>query len=163
MAVVHAGQDKSLACLYGGCITTERAKERQSVAVDDCQRIADITRWICTIYDEWEPEVVVLETPMSGARSAMAIKGMAFSTAMCMATAVAHFRCEILQLISPYDSKKWLTGNSHAEKDQMIKVVSGHFPDVVWPKMRKKQGIDLTRAEAIADALAAALTYLRTR
>lgn len=153
---------RKLVHVFSECIKTERNQDRQSVATDDCRRISDIGRWLREHYSRWKPNVVVMEVPFSGARGAMAIKGMAFATAISVSVADSFFtECLVLQLCSPYDTKKWCTGNTKAEKDDVISAVSTVFNNVPWPKLKTKDKLDSDRCEAIADSLAAVLTFLR--
>ena len=159
---VTSGSMLGLEFLYGECIQTERSEDRQSVAYDDCMRISAIGRWLRQQHDRWTPDIVVMEIPFSGARGAMAIKGMAFATALSISVADSYFKCKVLQLCSPYDTKKWCTGNTKAEKEEMIRAAQSYFPDVPWPmQVKNKKKMDLKKSEAIADSLAAILTFLR--
>lgn len=152
---------RKLEFIFGECIKTERLQDRQSVAYDDCRRISAIGKWLRDHHDRFQPDIVVMEIPFSGARGAMAIKGMAYATGISVSVAESYFKCKILQLCSPYETKKWCTGNTKAEKMEVINAVSKHFPDVSWPRLKKKDALDLDRCEAIADSLAAILTFLR--
>jgi hypothetical protein len=88
---------------------------------------------------------------------------MAYATAISVMVVESYFKCKVLQLISPYDSKRWCTGDPMAKKQAMIDAVSYFFPDITWPIMKKKKGIDMKKAEAIADSIAAVLTFLRIK
>ena len=150
---------------FGECIETERAADRQSVAYDDCGRISTISEWLRKNYDKWKPHIVSMEIPMSGARGAMAIKGMAFAMAVSIATADSYFNDSlVLQLCTPYETKRFCTGKSKADKDEMIKAVEMWFKSPpVWPRMVRKNGIDSKKSEAIADSIAAVLTFLQVK
>jgi hypothetical protein len=93
----------------------------------------------------------------------MAIKGMAYATAISVTVVQSYFNCKVLQLVSPYDSKRWCTLKVKAEKEEMIRAVSSIFPDITWPNLKKKKAIDVRKSEAIADSLAAILTFLRIK
>ena len=163
IAIVSACADGTLEFIDGECIETERSAERESVATDDFRRISFIGNWLREASDTYRPDVVVLELPMSGARGAMAIKGMAYATAISVTVVQSYFKCKTLQLISPYDSKRWCTLKVKAEKEEMIRAVSSIFPDITWPNLKKKKAIDVRKSEAIADSLAAILTFLRIK
>jgi len=146
---------------HGETLETERREDRVSVILDDHRRISMISKWLRETHDRFRPSLVVLELPTSGARSALAIKGMGFATALTIATVESYFKHDKLELISPYDSKLWCCGDRHAEKDEVIKAVSKFFPNVPWPTMKRKKGINSALAEGIADSLAAILYIVK--
>jgi Holliday junction resolvasome RuvABC endonuclease subunit len=163
MAVVEfnatwsASQSRILAIKH---VITERNLDRTSVASDDARRIEEVTRAILDLSRATPPDAAVVELPVGGAKSAKAIKGMAYAAATSIATL-----CVLkipTTVISPFASKKHLTGDPYADKEEVILAVQQIWPDISWPSKAMKRGkpkIDMRGMEAIADALAAAATY----
>ena len=163
VAIEYDPRTKQVKGLGHSLISTERSADRTSVASDDCHRINRIINWLMATQSAWKPLVAVVEIPLSGARSALAIKGMAFATAVTFSTIKVGFGCLVFQVVTPYETKRWCTGNHDAPKEEMIKAVSSTF-NVDWPKqVRHKNELDWPKCEAIADAYAAGLTFLRIK
>lgn len=144
-------------------IHTERAV-KTTVAGDDVRRIVLVVDLLKAVIEKHKPDVIVAELPLSGARSALAIKGMGFSTAM----AVSTFRLlkQNVLYINPYENKRASTGNSHAEKDEVIRAVSKIWPEIDWPKMKSKRNKDKpdpAKQEAIADALSCVIALCASK
>ena len=105
--------------------------------------------------------------PLSGGRSALAIKGMAMAagyTVALLSVLKSTFGFKVLYY-TPYDTKRICTGNHHAEKEEMISAAREAWPTVDFPKKKtRKQGvfsIHPGRSEAMADSLCAILTHVR--
>jgi Holliday junction resolvasome RuvABC endonuclease subunit len=122
--------------LFSGFFETERQSDKNTkVAVDDARRISESCDWMRTKVLEHQPDVVVVEMPLSGAKSALAIKGMAMAAGYTVALLTlmkADLQFKVLYY-SPYDTKRICTGNHHAEKEEMIKVAQETWPDVKFP------------------------------
>jgi Holliday junction resolvasome RuvABC endonuclease subunit len=154
--------------VFSGFFETERKSDKNTkVAVDDARRIAESCEWMRTKVLEHEPDLVVVEMPISGAKSALAIKGMAMAAGYTIALltlmkATLQFK---VVYYSPYDTKRICTGNHHAEKEEMIKAAADVWPDVNFPmKKTRKNGVFTIhpgRSEAMADSLCAILTHVR--
>jgi Holliday junction resolvasome RuvABC endonuclease subunit len=147
--------------VFTQCMTTERAPrdERKSVADDDVSRIEIISDALTRLVRDFKPNLVAVELPLSGARSALAIKGMAYSTAIAAVT-LRRLGANVIYF-TPYDTKRCLTGDPAAEKAQMIEAVNRTWPNIQWPKLksaRRKHEVDIVQAENIADSLATIIT-----
>lgn len=154
--------------VFSGFFETEREADKNTkVAVDDARRIRDSCVWMRSIVTQNSPKVVIVEMPLSGGRSALAIKGMSMAagyTVAMMSLLEIDLQFKTVYY-SPYDTKRVCTGNPHAEKDEMIAAAQRAWPSVKFPlKKTRKNGV-LTihpgRSEAMADSLCAILTYVR--
>lgn len=128
---------------------------------DDVRRITAASLWIKEQIKLYRPDLVVAELPLSGARSAQAIRAMALATGYvvgCLATLGVP-----VMYVTPYDTKKACAGHIHAEKDDMIAAADTAWKDKIeWPVSRGKRLSEI-KAEAMADALCAILTWFLRR
>jgi Holliday junction resolvasome RuvABC endonuclease subunit len=154
--------------VFSGFFETEReANKNTKVAVDDARRIRESCQWMRSIVTQNRPNLVVVEMPLSGGRSAMAIKGMAMAAGYTVATlSILELDLQFKTLYySPYDTKRICTGDPHAEKDKMIEAAKRAWPSVQFPmkKTRSKGALSQHpgRSEAMADSLCAILTHVR--
>jgi NADH:ubiquinone oxidoreductase subunit C len=154
--------------VFSGFFETERKSDKNTkVAVDDARRITESCEWMRTKVLEHEPDLVVVEMPISGAKSALAIKGMAMAAGYTIALLTLMKVTLQFKVVyySPYDTKRICTGNHHAEKEEMIKAAADVWPDVNFPmKKTRKNGVFTIhpgRSEAMADSLCAILTHVR--
>lgn len=154
--------------LFSGFFETDRQSDKNTkVAVDDARRIGESCDWMRSKVLEYQPDLVVVEMPLSGAKSALAIKGMAMAAGYTVALLTlmkADLQFNVVYY-SPYDTKRVCTGNYHAEKEEMIKVSQETWPDLKFPvKKTRKNGVFTAhpgRSEAMADSLCAILTWVR--
>jgi Holliday junction resolvasome RuvABC endonuclease subunit len=154
--------------LFSGYYETAReADKNTSVASDDARRIRDSCSWIRANVLQFRPRRVVVELPVSGAKSAMALKCMAMASSYTVA--VLHMMEDVIGspaiLYSPYDTKKVCTGDAHADKSLMIEAAKRTWPDVQFPmKKTRTKGVHVPhpqKSEAMADSLCAILTHIR--
>lgn len=143
----------------------------------DTYRIGQIVRHILDICKKYNPEIIVVELPTGGARSAKAIRGMAFSTAMTVAAleALEYYRkgdpdfilAKVIY-ITPMANKKG--GSGHLKwnipieqgKWEVMNGVKAIWPDVQWPMKRNRPTeYDDGKCWAMADSLSCIATYLR--
>ena len=145
----------------------------------DAGRIGQIVTRMLNLIQQHRPEVIVAELPHGGAKSAAAIKGMAFSTSMTVA-ALTAFNWGWLRhgwqvdppkivYITPTQNKKGALGvaklprgEDQIDKWDIYRAVKDRWPTVVWPlKLRgpNKGQLDDGKVWAIADALACVMTY----
>ena len=137
-------------------------KRSRKVTEDDALRITLIVNRMVELVCRFSPDAVVAELPVGGARSAGAIKSMAFSTAMTVAT-FTILNLPVL-FISPYDTKRIVGGVTRVAKGEDYKahVIAGVkkvWPNINWPRMKKLDKVDPIQQEAIADALGAAIVF----
>jgi Holliday junction resolvasome RuvABC endonuclease subunit len=154
--------------LYAGFFETERqAGKNTKVTADDTRRIKESCLWLQELITRFKPKLVVVELPLSGAKSSLAAKGMSFATGYTVGLLTLLQEPLGFKIVyyTPYDTKKVCCGHRHAEKDQMIKAAAHAFPHVVWPQKRVKKGnppeYHPAKSEAIADSLCAILTFVR--
>jgi Holliday junction resolvasome RuvABC endonuclease subunit len=154
--------------VFSGFFETEReANKVTKVAADDSRRIRESCHWMRSIVTKNRPDLVVVEMPLSGGRSAMAIKGMAMAagyTVAMMTVLEVDLQFKTVYY-SPYDTKKVCAGDPHAEKDKMIEAAQRAWPSVKFPmKATRRKGVlsqHPGRSEAMADSLCAILTHVR--
>jgi Holliday junction resolvasome RuvABC endonuclease subunit len=154
--------------VFSGFFETEReAGKNTKVAVDDARRIRESCHWMRSIVTENRPNLVVVEMPLSGGRSALAIKGMAMAagyTVAIMSILEVDLQFKTVYY-SPYDTKRVCTGDPHAEKEKMIEAAQRAWPTVQFPmKKTRSKGVlsqHPGRSEAMADSLCAILTHVR--
>lgn len=154
-----------------GYLETERlaTENETTVAIDDTRRITELTFWLRESLIAHRPDLVVVELPLSGGRSAQAIKGMAMAAGYTVA-AVTILSVTLgfkTFYYSPYETKRVCAGRIHAEKCEMIDAALKAWPDLEqhFPQARVKKGQPPKRhpdrSEAIADAACAVLTHVR--
>lgn len=146
--------------VHVGCVTNEKEKA-SSVALDDIRRIGQVVDFLRGLVSLYQPELAIIELPLSGARSARAIKGMAYATAIAV-TVVQVLKVPFIP-INPYENKRLSAGAQHAEKEEVISAVHAVWEDIPWP-MKVSRGKmtnrpDERQQEAIADALSTIIAY----
>jgi Holliday junction resolvasome RuvABC endonuclease subunit len=83
----------------------------------------------------YHPAAYFLELPHSGAKSAAAIKGMAFATAYLVAALRLLTDGHVpIVFFLPYAIKKYVAGNTKASKLEVAQAVIDFWPEVAeWP------------------------------
>lgn len=139
----------------------------------DTQRIYKISSRIIEVITDYRPDIVIVELPTGGAKSAGAIKGMAMSTALTCATlnVIKHSGIHNFELvrITPIQNKKGATGldkwhgEGHDEDKWLIfQHVNKQWPNIPWPKKaRNPEEYDDAKCWAMADALSCIMTWAR--
>lgn len=141
------------------CVVSTCSINRESVALDDVRRILAVVK---AIHDMAKgADLAIVELPLAGSRSFRAAKGMAYATAMSVASL---FQLNVpTVLINPYNNKRGSTGNPRAEKEEVIGAVHQVWSEIPWPlkTVRKKltNHPDEQQQEGIADALSTIITY----
>ena|SRR2546425_5225102 len=122
-------------------------------------RIVKIVDRLAEAVAHYRPRVAAVELPTGGARSASAIRGMAFSTSMTVAT--LHTLKVPIYHVTPLKSKRGSTASEKAaDKDMVVDAVASCWP-IDWPMLKTASRPDKISCWAIADALSAALTFIR--
>jgi hypothetical protein len=159
------------------CFIPKQLKDT-SKTCNDVHRISQIALKLDLYITNYCPDVIVVELPTGGARSAAAIKGMAFttgSTAAALAIILDHRKragekVPELVYITPNQNKKGSlnlpklpTGDEKVDKWDILRAVDAIWPGhIAWPK--KKNGkMDDAKCWAIADALSCVATYIRPK
>lgn len=143
----------------------------------NADRVGEIALRIAELCDSWLPEVVIVELPTGGAKSAGAGRGMALSLATTVAalTLIAQqfaARGQPLSLrwITPMENKKgglglkkWISGAD--SKTLTLDAMTRLYPLAPWPMKKAKKNKpavrDLPKCWAVADALSCVVTYAR--
>ena len=146
-----------------GCIITESRKDgRIYKAWDDARRIREVVDLLLRFVDRHKLNMVVMELPISGARDANAIKGMAFSLAMFVAA--VHTMEITTTYVTPHQNKLATTGHKFGDKSLIIKRVQEIWPGIPWITKIKRgkptNEVDPRRQEAVADALSTVVCYV---
>lgn len=144
-------------------LVTEHEDELKYRANNDARRIHESSVAICEFLAKHKPNVVVVEQPSSGGKSANAVKGMAFAAAQIVAILVALKLKAVY--INPRMNKIASTGNPNAEKPEVIAGVSRVWKSIPWePKYRRGKLVpdefDKKKQEASADALSTIVWWL---
>lgn len=173
VAVVRCGSVAAYGdIVMAECFRPSVDRQRLSTSMFDAARCAQIVRYIAGLIRLHQPDVIVIELPTGGARSAAAIKGMAMSTAMTSAlVALVRPTATAVVVITPLQNKKGSTGEkarsmSKADSEQskwnVLAAVNQAWPGLGWPrKKRKPAELDDAVCWAMADALSCVLTYLK--
>ena len=151
--------------LFGECFRTkgltkqQRNKQDVYKSHDDARRCIAVSDEIVRIADVYKPDMAIIELPSAGAKSATAIKGMALGAAT---TVVTLHRLGIpVHYITPGANKKGSTADRNAEKNEVLAAVRKAWPTFIgWPKLKRKDALDLNECWAIADALSTVMTHL---
>ena len=122
-------KDGKWVIIEAGSVKTESLKKKMRIyqADDDARRIRDIFDELCRVVDKYDLKVMVAESPSGGGKSAKAVKGMAFATAII--ACVASAKGLALVLVTAQASKKFNCGRNNASKDEMQRKVAELYPD----------------------------------
>jgi Holliday junction resolvasome RuvABC endonuclease subunit len=177
-AVVETSEENLVGkIIHTECFIPEWDKSILKKTEQDVWRVSQIVKRVWTIVRQLDVNTIVAELPTGGAKSAGAIKGMAYSTSMT-ATAIEALKFfepnRIMEVvfITPLENKKGGTGKKKWDieieqgKWEIMSSIRGIWPEVdtLWPKKKKKpQEVDDGLCWAISDALSCIATYLRKR
>ncbi len=116
-------------------------------------------------------ELVITELPVGGAKSAKAIRGMAFSFALTISAIriiQKYYNNLKVEIISPQENKrgslgvKKLTRNIDISKWSIFNAVDEIWKEQIdWPKLKRKDALASIKCWAVADALSCVATYAR--
>jgi Holliday junction resolvasome RuvABC endonuclease subunit len=137
-----------------GLTKKKRKAEKISKTDDDIRRIQACMLSINGIIKESQPDLIIAEAPVGGARSAAAVKYLAMTTAVLAAITIYFDDIPVI-FLSPYDVKRGFTGKVHAEKEEVIsRALRKHRKVRGWP--RNKSGVLMSdsKLEHCADAIA---------
>lgn len=124
---------------------------------DDARRIREIFEVLSAKVDEYNIELAVSESPHGGGKSASAVKGMAFATAIVACLAESHDLG--LLMVQATQSKKHMCGKSNASKEEMQKAVAAIYPELAKEFISAKSKSGFTGDfEDIADSISAVHT-----
>jgi Holliday junction resolvasome RuvABC endonuclease subunit len=132
-------------------------KKRIYKADDDARRIRYIFEGLTDVVQKYSIPLVVTEAPSGGGKSASAVKGMAFATAIVACLAEAHDLA--LVTVTAQASKKHNCGRATASKEEMQKAVAQRYPalGVEFASGKSKSGYT-GDFEDIADSICAVHT-----
>ena len=135
-SVVQVGNEGFEVKKAGAIITTgTSAKERKKGKIykseDDARRIEEIAGTFRELLCEFDPHIVAIELPTSGAKSAAAIKGMAYAAA-CVVSVMKAMDFKVYYL-TPRANKLTATADRLASKQAMVDAISRQFPNFPWP------------------------------
>lgn len=153
--------------LYAECFRTKALtkQQRKESSVyksnDDARRCIEVSDKIERIVSVYKPDIAVIELPSAGAKSSGAIRGMALGAATTVVT--LHRLGVAMRYITPGANKKGSTTDRNAEKEAVIAAVRKVWPSYAgWPKLKRKDALDISSCEAVADALSAVYTNFTT-
>lgn len=151
----------------------DRKKTVTAYTVERIEQQVDFVRQLHYAYD---PVAYFAELPHSGAKSALAIKGMAIATAYLVTTIHLLSRPDVLRrFFLPSAIKKCLCGHNDASKLEIARAVIAYWPEVGdWPgfkvikkkKTKGKKGVvveeDKAAAHDATDAGAVCITAVQS-
>ena len=158
---------QSSTLVFSGYLETKADKGDGYKSVDDARRVEEIVTWIDAKIRQFHPDLVTVELPLSGAKSAGAIKCMALAAGATIgALKIIQRDIPFKQVVySPYETKRACTGDPVADKEAMILAAMNAWPSVEWPMLKptkkRKDKIHAERAEAMADSMCAILAFVR--
>lgn len=157
--------------LHAECFIPSDYHTIKRVSEQDFNRVQQIVRHTWSLCHRFQPHVVIIELPTGGAKSAGAIRGMAYSISMnaAIVEGLPNFlqKPAIIELITPLENKKGGTNVTKWKvpieqgKWEIVAAMTNQWPGVNWPrKKRNPVEYDDAKAWAIADALSCISTFL---
>lgn len=133
-------EEDILAC---GCIETESFKD-ELTSLSDNKRIDILANELKRIIETWKPELIIFENPV-GSKSSRANQALAYAKAITIGAAI--FSGIAYEPIRAKSVKKALTGNSDADKETILELVTKMYPSFAtlttkWSKARKLAASD---------------------
>jgi len=137
--------------VYKEVISTKPSPKKLNIrsADDNIRRCREITRSVRRILDEYDAEVVVLEMPSMGSKSAKAMRAMGLASGIIATLDVVYGDIPFLYA-TPSNVKVAMTGNKTASKEEVQVIAEEKIPGIL-------EGVNKTQREHIADALGAAV------
>jgi len=137
-----------------GLTKKKRKSEKVSKTEDDIRRIQACMLSINSIIKETQPDLIIAEAPVGGARSAAAVKYLAMTTAVLAAINIIFDDIPVI-FLSPYDVKKGFCGRHDAEKEEIIaRALRKHGNVRGWPRNKAGELMSDSKSEHCADAIA---------
>lgn len=132
----------------------ETKQKRIYKADDDARRIRFIFEGLSDAVEKYDVPLLVTEAPSGGGKSASAVKGMAFATAIVACLAEAHDLAMVT--VTAQASKKHMCGKRNASKEEMQRAVAKLYPALGIEFKSNKSNSGFTGDfEDIADAISA--------
>ena len=143
----------------GGIIKTKPEHKKRNIykSNDDARRIRMIFKVLAKIVKDNNIEVAVSESPSGGGKSASAVKGMAFATAIVACLAESEQLAMVF--VTARQSKLASCNKANASKTEMQHAVAKRFPEFAKQYESKKSASGYKGDfEDIADSICAVLT-----
>ena len=145
-----------------GILKTSPVNKKAKIykADDDARRIRYVFEGLAKIVVKYRIEVAVSEMPSGGGKSASAVKGMAFATAIV--ACLAESWSLALVTVTARDSKMHNCRKANASKTEMQNSVAVQFPDLAAQFHSSRSANGYTGDfEDIADSICAVLTVVK--
>jgi len=137
-----------------GLTKKKRKSEKVSKTQDDIRRIQACMLAIRGLIEETQPDLIIAEAPIGGARSSAAVKYLAMCTAVLAAINTWFPDIPVIYL-SPFDVKKGFCGSHKAEKSDIIaRALRKHGNVPGWPTNKAGELMSEAKLEHCADAIA---------
>lgn len=135
-------QLKTTEIIATGCIHTTKDKTARLQSLDNVRRIKIVFNCLLEIIKVHQPKSLAIELPTGGAKSASAIKALAFVTGLVGCLEVTSGLPT--KYVSPMDIKKVilndatrLINSKKVGKDEIMQFVKDCYPNYNFPKYKK--------------------------
>lgn len=131
-------------------IETKPSSKKKSIraADDNVRRVREIARGVIGLIHEHQPAGMLVELPGGGAKSAIAMRAMAYVAGM--AGTIEEGLSISTEYFSPDETRKAGGGRVTASKDDVIAGVTRFYPQLA----KMMGGMTKAHREAVADAVA---------
>lgn len=149
--------DSGWKCVAANVLSTKKSdkKKKLRMADDDVMRCTELFVNLRTIAEVMNVGAVIAELPPGGSQNARANRAMGMSAAITAAV-VAQLKLPA-EYTTPTEGKVAATGSKTASKSDMMKAMSGKYPESL-KDFKLKRGSETeyeNKYEHVADALAA--------
>lgn len=139
----------------------ERKRRGLSAAHQNIARMETQVEHLVSLYKKYNPAAYFIEVPHGGAKGAIAIRSMAYATALIVATLKTlglTARDAVVVYMLPSEIKDLVGGKTTASKETLASAVRTFWPDVDWNKAGAKSD-NMTDAGAVCLAMRYHQTY----
>jgi len=130
----------------------ERKRRGLSAAHNNIARIEKQVDHLLWLDGTYRPIAYFVEVPHGGAKGALAIRAMAYATALISATLRALDKDKPVTYILPSEVKELVGGHTTAAKEILANAVRSAWPDIDWKSAGSKSD-NMTDAGAVCLAM----------
>lgn len=136
----------------------ERKRRGLSAAHQNIARIEKQVKHLIKLDELYDPMAFFTEVPHGGAKGAIAIRAMAYATALIVATLTALKKDVPAVYMLPSEVKELVGGKTNASKEVLASEVQNFWPDTDWESAGAKSD-NMTDAGAVCLAMRFHQTY----
>ena len=131
----------------------ERKRRGLSAAHNNIARIEKQVDHVMKLHENYFPSAYFIEVPHGGAKGALAIRAMAYATAMLAAAlrVLCGKECPVVYIL-PSEVKELVGGKTTASKEELASKVRNFWPDIDWNSAGSKSD-NMTDAGAVCLAM----------